>query len=135
MHDNVVISGKPSATPPFGIIVPERRVELVRGGTSFLNVRPMAKNIASKEMRVELDDPPQGVSAEIVTDNSNRFAVKLTVDAEEAEPGLRGNLLLRVVRETTPAATEENPNPPPRRTDYGLLPAIPFGISKHKSSR
>ncbi|MCA9143734.1 MAG: peptidase [Planctomycetaceae bacterium] len=131
----VIISGKPRATPPFAIIMPDRRVNLVRGGETFLNVNPLVKNLVAKEMRVELDDAPKGVSAEVVTDNLNRFAVKITTAVEEAEPGLRGNLLLRVLKETTPAPTVENPMPKPRRTDYGLLPAIPFEIAQRKSVR
>ena len=132
---NVVVSGKPRATPPFAIIMPDRQVKLNRGATTFLNVQPLAKKIASKAIRVELDDPPTGISAEIVTDNFNRFAVQLNADAEATEPGLRGNLLLHAYQETTPVATDENPNPMPRRTDYGLLPAIPFEVSQRKSTR
>ncbi len=132
---NVVISGKPSAKPPFAIIMPSRRVKLRPGGTTLLNVQPLAKKIVAREMRVELDEPLNGITAEVVTDTSNRFAVQVTVDAEAVEPELSGNLLLRVFRETTPAPTTEIPKPRPRRTAYGLLPAMPFEVSARRSTR
>lgn len=132
---NVIISGKPRTMPPFAIVTPDRRLDLIRGKEAILNVRPLVKNIATREMRVEIDDPPKGVTAEIITDHTNKFAVKLNVDAEESEPGVRGNLIFNVYRETTPPPTENDPNPRPRRTDYGLLPAIPFRLSQHQATR
>ncbi|MCA9119202.1 MAG: peptidase [Planctomycetaceae bacterium] len=132
---NVIISGKPRTMPPFAIVTPDRRLDLIRGKEAILNVRPLVKNIATREMRVEIDDPPKGVTAEIITDHTNKFAVKLNVDAEESEPGVRGNLIFNVYRETTPPPTENDPNPRPRRTDYGLLPAIPFELSQHQATR
>lgn len=125
---SVIVSGRPGPKLPFEILLNAPRVTLPRGKEVFLPARPLSKGVNPKELHVALADP-EGISAEIVTDDFGRFAVKLTADGEKVEPGLRGNLLLHAYRETTSAPTEENPNPKPRRTDYGYFPAIPFEIS------
>ena len=91
-------------------------------------VRPIAKDVHGNQLRIELDEP-KGVSAEIIPSASGRYALKFTMNPDQTQPELRGNLLLHVFREVTPAATKANPNPKPQRTDYGYLPAIPFEIS------
>ena len=125
---NVIVSGRPGPKPPFEILINVPRVTLPRGKEIILPVRPLSKNINPKDLRVALEDP-EGVTAEIVSDDFGRFAIKLTTDSEKSKAGLSGNLLLNAYQETTPAPTEENPNPKPRRTDYGFFPALPFEIS------
>lgn len=132
---NVIVSGQPGARPPFELLTPSGRLPLPRGGKYLVPVRPLAKNIVADELRVGLSEPPKGISAEIVTDEMGGFAVQWTTDGASVEPGLRGNLLLHVYRETTPEPTEANPAPRPRRTDYGFLPAIPFEVDQRKASR
>ncbi|MCA9070069.1 MAG: hypothetical protein KDA84_14150, partial [Planctomycetaceae bacterium] len=122
-----IVSGKPGATRPFEVIRPTSRITLPRGGELILRVRPLAK-VDPKELRVSLQEP-EGVNAEIITGAGGLYAVKLTVDKDKVEPGLQGNLLLYASREVTPAASKTNPNPKPRVTKYGFLPAIPFEIS------
>lgn len=125
----VSVSGKPRSPAPFRIVTTSPRLQLQRGKVLLLNVIPTVTNIPVNELRVSLDDP-KGVTAEMVTGEGGGLAIKVTVDAEEASPGLGGNLLFRAYRETTPAATDANPTPSPRRTDYGYLPALPFKISE-----
>ncbi len=124
----VVVSGAPRGKPPFEILVNGPRIPLPRGGEVFVPLRPQNDSFAADEIRLELTEP-EGVSAEVVGDGMGRYALKLTTDAEKVDPGQRGNLLFHVFRETIPAATEENPQPEPRRTDYGLFPAVPFEVT------
>ncbi len=126
----VIVSGKPRTQVPFEVVNKSTRLNLPLKKEFLLNVKPLVKNIAADELRVDVKEP-KGVTAEIITGRMGQFAIKLTVNPEEATPGLSGNLLLRAFQETTPAPTEENPNPKPRRTDYGFLPAIPFKIAEH----
>lgn len=123
----VVVSGRSSAPRPFEIVPQASRISLPKAGQFILPVRPLV-NVDPKELQVSLDEP-KGVSAEIVIGNGGEYAVKLTTNGEEVEPGLQGNLLIYASREVTPAASKTNPNPQPRRTAYGYLPAIPFEIS------
>ncbi len=68
------------------------------------------------------------------------YAIELTVDDEQVARGLRGNLLMTASREvaselTSSASTESAATQKPLRTDYGLLPAIPFEVSNQKPRR
>jgi hypothetical protein len=130
----VIVSGKPGPKPPFDVLVNSPRMVLPQGGEVILPVRPVAKNVAPEELRVETDEP-KGVSAAIVIDDWRGFAIKLKTDAGQVEPGLRGNLLLHAYREATPAPTESNPQPKPWRADLGIFPAIPFEIAGQKANR
>lgn len=125
----VIISGKPGAARPFEVVSPATGITLPSEGELILPVRPLVKNVDPRELQVTLDEP-RGVTAEIIVAPNGQYAVKLTTDAEEVSPEQRGNLLLHVSREVTPKPTKTNPTPKPRRTDYGYLPAIPFGVAK-----
>lgn len=127
----VVVNGKPGPKPPFEILMTSPRVVLPRGGEVLLLVRPVAKDLAPDELRVELTEP-KGISAELVTDAWGMSAVKLSAKADDTTLGERGNLLLYAYRETPLPPTDSDPKPKPRRTDYGFFPAIPFEIS-HRS--
>ncbi|MEZ6080351.1 MAG: hypothetical protein R3C56_33175 [Pirellulaceae bacterium] len=68
------------------------------------------------------------------------YAIELTVDEEQVERGLRGNLLMTVAREVVPEltssdSTQDASTQKPIRTNYGLIPAIPFEVSKQKPAR
>jgi hypothetical protein len=125
----VFVSGRPGARRPFDVVRTGSPIALPKGGELIVSVRPLAKDVAGNELRLELNEP-KGVKAEIVTSVTGQYAVKFTTQPDEVQPGLRGNLLLHVFREVTPAPTKANPNPKPQRTDYGYLPAIPFKISE-----
>ena len=127
---NVVISGKPVAKMPFQVIMPGKSVVLPREGKFRLNVLPTSKKVPLDQLHVELSEPAKGISVAIVSDPNAATAIEFDVSPDEFEPGLRGNLLFSVYKEYTPEPTENDPAPRARRTDYGLLPAIPFEISK-----
>ncbi len=131
---SVVVSGRPGAKVPFKLLMSEPVLELPRGGELFVNVQPLAKNLVGDQFNLQLSEPPEGISASIFSDPSGSFAIQITT-TEDVESELRGNLLMSVYKEYTPAPTEANPAPRPRRTDYGYLPAIPFEVSKRRSSR
>jgi hypothetical protein len=138
---NVVVSGRRGAKMPFQMVTRSGRITLPRGGEYILNVVPLAKSIAADQLHLQLSEPPEGISASIITDESGAFAIQISTSAEEVdgaervEPGLRGNLLISVYSEYTPEATESDPSPRTRRTDYGFLPAIPFEVSERKALR
>jgi hypothetical protein len=129
---SVMVSGKPGPKPPFDIVMTSPRIVLPVGGDVYVPVRPVNKTVNPDELQVTLNEP-KGVSAKIVIDVAGAFAIKLTTDAEQVEPGSRGNLLLHAHRMTNPPATRDNPNPKPWRTDFGYFPAIPFEVAKQKS--
>lgn len=124
----LVVGGKPAPKPPFEIVLDKPRLTLPRQGERVLPIRPLRKGLVFEEYGVELSSP-SGVAAELVRGAMGRVGIKFTTVATEIESGTAGNLLVNVYREKTAAATEENPNPKPWRSEYGPLPAIPFEIS------
>ncbi|TWU36011.1 peptidase [Novipirellula artificiosorum] len=132
---NVIVNGRPGAKLPFSVAMPRASLQLPRGGDYLLKAIPASQNIKPDDFHVELSEPPAGLSASILTDPSGAFGIKITTEEEEIEPGLRGNLIFSVYKEETPKPTEQEPEPKPRRTDYGYLPAIPFEVAVRKTSR
>ncbi len=123
----VIVSGTPNPKPPFDIAVAGPRIALPRGGEVYLPVRAAAENINLNELHVELTEP-RGVTADIISDGMGSFAIQLVTDPEKTVSGQRGNLIFNAHRIVTPEKTKENPNPKPRRTNYGSFPAVPFEI-------
>ena len=77
-------------------------------------------------VRFALNDPPEGISIQKVTPDSDGVSVLVSVQGDKAKPGLKGNLILDAYREqvANPAAgIRQN-----RRQPMGTLPAIPFEV-------
>jgi hypothetical protein len=127
---NVIVSGKSAAKMPLQLAMPDKNILLPREGKFRLNIFPVAKKIPLEQLHVELSEPAKGISGSIVSDPTGATAIEFDVSPDAFGPGLRGNLLVSVYKETTPEPTENDPAPRSRRTDYGFLPAIPFEISK-----
>lgn len=131
---NVVVSGRRVAKLPVQVVLPEPRVTLPREGSFRLRVIQHGKPFPWDQWRVQLSDPPAGLTAEIVEAGDASFDIEFTLD-EQVEPGLRGNLMITLSREFTVEPSEPEATPQKRRMDYGWLPAIPFEISERKTSR
>ena len=123
----VVLSGKPATKLPVEF-PPTGQVKLKLGETTMLGARLTGTYPPAEELRVELKDAPGGIAVEKVSPESPGLVVVVTTDAEKVQSGLRGNLIFEVFREWTPASSEANPSPKPRRTSYGFHPAIPFEV-------
>lgn len=137
---NVVVSRRQTAKLPFKVLMPAPRITLPSTGSLVLPVAPIAKEVRGDQLSVQLIEPPKGISAAIITNPKGAYAIELTVDEEQAERGLRGNLLMTVTREVVPELTssdtaEAASTQKPLLTNYGLLPAIPFEVSKQKPRR
>jgi hypothetical protein len=125
----VVVKGKPVNKLPFEF-PPADRVKLKLGEETKVGARVTGKYPPAKELRAELNEPPKGISVKLTSAEPPGLLVVVATDAETVKVGQRGNLVFEAVREWTPAATEEIPNPKARRTSYGFLPAIPFEVVK-----
>jgi hypothetical protein len=132
----VVVTGKPASKIPLEF--PPAPVRLKLDEMTTVGGRLTEKLPLPPEIRVELHEPPAGISVEEVSPREPGVAVKLKADAKMAKAGMKGNLIFEVFRQWTPAATETSPMPKERRTSYGFLPAIPFeveaGSSRPKSA-
>jgi hypothetical protein len=76
--------------------------------------------------QLALNDPPEGISIQKVTPESNGVSILVSVQGDKAKPGLRGNLILDAFREVAanPAAGIRQA----RRQPMGTLPAVPFEV-------
>ncbi|MBM4041933.1 MAG: hypothetical protein FJ290_25845 [Planctomycetes bacterium] len=101
--------------------------KLASGGTGRV-LFSLPKAFPPNELRFELDDPPKGITIKEVLAEADAVALVLALDAKEAKPGLKGNLILHAIREVTPEAKEGQPRRAPVRTPLGLLPAVPFEV-------
>ena len=125
---SVVVSGRPGARMPLNVMLPSQRITLPTEGERLLHAIPVSKNTPIDQLHIELNEAPEGVSASIVADPMGSAAIKLQIAPDSLQPDTQGNLLMSVYKEFTPAPTEADPAPKPRRTDYGFLPAIPFEV-------
>lgn len=123
----VLVNGEPPAKPPLELL-PVERVNLRIGTPTLLGAKLTAKYPPANELRVELTNPPKGVTVEKLSPEGPGMVVTLATDAKAAQPGMEGNLIFEIVREWTPAATEEVPKPQQQRRSYGILPAVPFSV-------
>jgi hypothetical protein len=74
-------------------------------------------------VQLALNDPPEGIAIQRVTSDRNGVSVLLSVQADKAKPGLKGNLILDAYREVAN-------NRQTRRQTIATLPAIPFVVIK-----
>jgi len=72
-----------------------------------------------------LDDPPDGITIKGQSADQDRVNTVLQADASKVKPGLKGNLILKVMSVPVPAKPGEQPEQP---RELGLLPAVPFEI-------
>ncbi len=80
------------------------------------------------QIRVELSEPPEGITLEKVTPGPGGLSLLLGVDGEKAKPGLKGNLIVDAFLELAPRS-EDGKARPARRIPIGALPAVPFEVA------
>lgn len=107
-------------------------LQLVAGGSARLRAVATGKS-PHYDVRLELSDPPDGITIESMSPDANGLAAVLAADAKKVKPGLKGNLLFHAFRERTAVAADGKPAKP-LRTQLGLLPAVPFEVLPPKPS-
>jgi hypothetical protein len=125
---SILISGRPVPAVPFEAAYPADGLRLQPGRDQYLPLRLKASRVSPGELKAELYQPPEGLTAEVVVNPMGVPAIQIHAGKDEVLPRQAGNLVLHVWREVKPPPTENNPSPRPRITDYGYLPAIPFEI-------
>ncbi|MFC1596592.1 PPC domain-containing protein [Planctomycetota bacterium] len=123
----VVVTGKKAGKVPVEF-PPVAGVELKLGETTKMGAKVTQKGATAQQIIVDLSEPPKGIKLEETKLEGEVLVVDVSTDAETVESGMRGNLIFEAFREWTPAPTEAVPEPKPRRTSYGYLPAIPFEV-------
>ncbi len=105
----------------------ESPVRIPAGGSARVLLRtPRNRNFS--QMKLELSEPPKGVSLDDVAVVPQGLAFRLKADKDVAQQGLADNLIIEAFREPVAKPQAGKPAPQRRRTPMGVLPAVPIEI-------
>jgi hypothetical protein len=102
-------------------------VRIPAGGSAQVRIKTR-RGQALREMQLELNEPPEGVSLHDMTIVPEGLAFKLKADKDAIQSGFTDNLIVEAFREFTPKQQKGKPAPQKRRYSMGVLPAIPIEI-------
>jgi hypothetical protein len=80
------------------------------------------------QVKLELSEPPEGITIDKVLRDRDGVAVVLAADADKVQPGLKGNLIVEAFVEMGGRFNAGAPQGNKRRVPVGVLPAIPFEV-------
>lgn len=122
----VAVIGSGGSTPPVKL-AGEAPVKLQAGSTARVPLTT-PKAPFTEQLRLELDDPPRGLAIKELAPEAEGVAALITVDAKDAKPGLRGNLIFNAFLETPVMGQDGKTQTGTRRTPIGTVQAIPFEV-------
>jgi hypothetical protein len=102
-------------------------VRLPAGGSAEVEVL-VPRGLPLDRARIELSDPPEGISLSQMTPGRGRCTLVLCADAAKVSAGLKGNLLGLALAESPLTNRTRPPGPGGRSRSLGYLPAIPFEV-------
>ncbi len=101
-------------------------VKLPAGGTVRVRLGAPTSGFSDR-FKLELSEPPEGISIRKVSAIPEGAEIELEADAAKTKPGLKGNLIVNAFAER-PAAEAARGPANNRRPLAGTLPAIPFEV-------
>lgn len=109
-------------------IMSELPLTIPAGGTAHIQI-VMPVFGAFENIEFDLNEPPDGISIKSATVMKQNGKVSVQCDAGKVKPGLKGNLILTISGQRTPAANADSTAANRRqRIPLGTLPAIPFEV-------
>jgi hypothetical protein len=102
-------------------------IRIPAGGSTQVRIKTR-QGAALKQMQLELDEPPEGLTLHGVSVIPEGLAFRLKADEDAFQSGFADNLIVEAFREFTPKQQEGKPAPQKRRYSTGVLPAIPIEI-------
>lgn len=120
-----VLKGGGRLPPP--AVVGETPVRIPVGGTARVRIQ-VAKGLKLENLKLELSDPPKGVSVQEVTVVPGRVEFELKAEGEGVKAGLADNLIIEAFMERAAPGKDGKPKKQSQRVLVGVLPAIPFEI-------
>jgi len=102
-------------------------VRIPAGGSVRVLMETPKRSIL-KEMRLVLDDPPEGLTLHDVRVVPKGLAFQLQADKDALASGFASNLIVEAFREYTPKSKDGKPSNKKRRYSLGIFPAIPIEI-------
>ncbi len=120
------VASERTATNMTPSVLSELPLKIPAGGSVAVRLgMPGGESI--DQIRLELDEPPDGIAIENDSPDAPGSAILVTCDAAKIQPGLKGNLIVNafaVKAAENPRATQAQGRPVP----LGMLPAVPFEI-------
>lgn len=122
----VVVTGR--AAPKAGGIrlLTKTPLRIPAGGTASAQVALPAAAMLSR-VRLELSDPPEGISIKSVSESAKGVTLVFQCDATKIKPGSKGNLIV-VASARRPAPAKTKAKPGAKGGVVATLPAIPYVI-------
>lgn len=111
------------------VLLGETPVRLNPHRTTEVRIRVPGR-LPLEQLRLELSDPPEGISLVNMRSVQRRIHIVLQTDAEKAQPGLEGNLIVDAFLERAVESKDGTQKARIRRIPLGVLPAIPFEIGQ-----
>jgi hypothetical protein len=104
-------------------------IAIPAGGTHRIRIA-IPRFTRQAGIEFELHQPPEGISLEDVVNLPQGVALVLNADADQVEPGVKGNLIVNAFMVRNVGANSARNN---RRIPVGTLPAISFEIVEKPS--
>ena len=126
----VVVAGQPRPFMRDAFkIISATPVKIPMGGTARVRVSAPPGNFAER-FKLELDNPPEGISLTNVTAIPAGLELVFACDAEKVKPGATGNLICDVLPRNPMPANAQNKFANQRRAAaVATLPAVPFTVA------
>jgi len=118
---------KRGATRGLVRILSAQPVRIPAGGTARVRVGMPAPRFFDK-IQFELSEPPDGITVRDASSDPRGTEITLQTDTAKVKPGLKGNLIVNVFGERTPAPGKAKAKVNRQRVPLGTLPAIPFEV-------
>ncbi len=124
---DVAVSGRFMNRMPLKILS-ATPVRIPAGGAARVRVATPSDAFVDR-FRLELSEPPEGISLGKVSAVSDGTEIELLSDAAKAKPGLKGNLIVNIMPGQALLAAKKNKKQGNQsRAAVGTLPAIPFEV-------
>jgi len=102
-------------------------IRIPAGGTTRVRIKTRRRP-ALRELKLEINDPPKGLSLEDVTVVRDGLSFRLKAEKNAPSSGFADNLIVEGFREFTPKAKKGKKVNHKRRFSVGFLPAIPIEV-------
>ena len=124
----VIVANRPQLMTPLKIL-DTASVKIPAGGTVEVRVQTPVRAYIGNNYKLELNEPPDGISIEKVSQSGAETEIILHSDAAKMKQGLKGNLIVDITINRQGAAQAKGKNRGNQtRIALGTLPAIPFEI-------
>lgn len=121
----VAVPKKRWRMPP--IEIADTPVKIPAGGSVQITLKTRKRPLL-KEIQLQLQNPPEGLSLHDVTVVPEGLAFTVKAEKEALAPGFADNLIIETFREYMPKPKEGKPAPKKRRDSMGVIRAIPIRI-------